>query len=98
MAATAAAGEARAMTMTVDRLTWPAPRSLRVPVARLRPRGAWLELLAVVAIYACYSAARMLVPADAGAAHGHAVGILHLERLLHLDVESAANSWLTAHG
>src|SRR5689334_14787538 len=81
------------MTMTAERLTWPAPRSLRVP----RPRGAWLELLAVVAIYGCYSAARTLVPADAGVARVHATDILALERFLHLDVEAAANSWLTRH-
>src|SRR5690242_1885114 len=82
------------MTMTAERLAWPAPRSLRVP----RPRGAWMELLAVVAIYVCYSAARMLVPGDVGLARNHADDILKVERLLHLDVESAANQWLTSHG
>ena len=81
-------------TTTLDRPAWPAPPALRLP----RLRGAWLELLAVVALYACYSAARTLVPGDAGVARGHADGILHVERLLHLDVEAAANHWLSSHG
>ena len=87
------AGEPGRMTMTAERLTWPAPRRLRAS----RPSGAWLELIAVVALYACYSAARMLVPVDPGAARLHATAIVHVERLLHLDVEAAANSWLSAH-
>ena len=85
------------MTIALERMAWPAPAVLR-PARRVRlPRGAWAELLAVVLLYAAYSAARTLVPADVEGARGNGTGLLDLERLLHLDVEAAANSWLTAH-
>ena len=85
------------MTIALERMAWPAPAPLR-PSRRLRlPRGAWAELLAVVLLYVAYSAARTLVPADVDSARGNGAGLLHLERLLQLDVEAAANSWLSAH-
>jgi hypothetical protein len=85
------------MTIALDRMAWPAPAALR-PARRFRlPRGAWVELLAVVLLYAAYSAARTLVPADVDVARGNGDGLLALERLLHLDVEASVNGWLTAH-
>ena len=90
------------MTITADRLVWPAPVALRAPrrraLPRRLPRGAWAELLAVVLLYAAYSAARVLVPADVEAARSNGAALLDLERWLRLDVEAAANDWLTAHG
>ena len=85
------------MAITVERLPWPAPRALRSPSRQHRFRAALPELAAVVALYACYSVARTLVPADAGAATANADSLVGLERALRLDVEVAANGWLTAH-
>jgi hypothetical protein len=85
------------MTIAMERMTWPAPAALRAPRRVRLPRGAWAELLAVAVLYACYSVARTLVPGDVAVARGNGSGILGVERFLHLDVESAANSWLTGH-
>lgn len=84
------------MVMTLERLTWPAPRALREPRRQHRFRAALPELAAVVALYACYSVARTLVPADAGTAGANADALLGLERALRMDVEASANGWLTA--
>jgi hypothetical protein len=98
MVATAVAGDSRHMTITAEQLAWPAPRSLRAPRLRApRLRRGWLELAAVVGIYAVYSAARTLVPGDAAVARVHAADIMQVERWLHLDIEAAANGWLSAH-
>ena len=81
------------MAVGIERLSWPAPARLRTPGRA----SALPELLAVVALYAAYSVARTLVPADAGAARANADLLLDLQRLVHLDVEAGANRWLTEH-
>ena len=83
------------MTIALDRMAWPVPAALRPARRSGCPRC--VELLAVVLLYAAYSAARTLVPADVDAARANGDGLLAFERLLHLDVEAAANDWLTAH-
>lgn len=62
----------------------------RRPAAHLRPR-ARRELLLIALLYAGYSAARLLGAADLSTATAHAYDLLHLEALLHLDVERYAN-------
>jgi PAP2 superfamily len=78
---------------------WPAPaRTTLVPVtiygARLRPR-AGVELALLALLYVGYSAARLLADGDVGRAVANAHHLLHLESVLHLDVERSANHLLT---
>ncbi len=57
----------------------------------------WVELLAIAWLGWAYDAITELAPLRLSAALGHARGILHLERLLHLDPELALNRWLAGH-
>ncbi len=62
--------------------------------ARLRPR-AGVELALLALLYVGYSAARLLADGDVGRAVANAHHLLHLESVLHLDVERSANQLLT---
>jgi hypothetical protein len=62
--------------------------------ARLRPR-AGVELALLALLYVGYSAARLLADGDVGRAVANAYDLLHLESVLHLDVERSANHVLT---
>ena len=62
--------------------------------ARLRPR-AGVELALLALLYVGYSAARLLADGDVARAVANAHDLLHLESVLHLDVERSANQLLT---
>jgi len=59
-----------------------------------RPRAA-LELALLATLYVAYSAARLLADDDRRTALGNARDLLHIEAVLHLDVESGLNRALT---
>ena len=61
---------------------------------RLRPR-AGVELALLALLYVGYSAARLLADGDVAGAVANAHDLLHLESVLHLDVERSANQLLT---
>jgi hypothetical protein len=68
---------------------------VRTTVTAARPRaGRELALLGV--LYLAYSAARLLTDPDVGAATGNARDLLHVETVLHLDVERWLNHGLSA--
>jgi hypothetical protein len=60
-----------------------------------RPK-AGVELLLLALLYVAYSAGRLVADADLHAAKVHAHDLLHIERMLHLDVERYANHALGA--
>ncbi|HET9944859.1 MAG TPA: phosphatase PAP2 family protein [Actinomycetes bacterium] len=68
---------------------------MRTTVTGPRPR-AGRELVLLAALYLAYSASRLVADPDPGAAVGNARDLLHLETLLHLDVERWLNEGLTA--
>lgn len=51
--------------------------------------------LAVFAVYSIVDAVRL--PGRAAAARSHALDLLHVERLLQVDVEASLNTWLAPH-
>ncbi|HSZ70123.1 MAG TPA: phosphatase PAP2 family protein [Solirubrobacteraceae bacterium] len=57
----------------------------------------WAEALVVVWLCWVYDAISNLAPLRLHAALAHALGILRLERSLHLDPELTLNRWLAAH-
>jgi len=63
----------------------------------LTRRAGVAEVAGLGLLYAGYSLARNLVAHEVDGARSRAYDVLHLERVLHLDVEAAANNWLTAH-
>ena len=82
------------------------------PAATLRPAGLagtderaaaparsrwWIELLAIGWLLFLYDAVNNLAPLRLSTALGNARGILHLERLLHIDPELSLDRWLAAH-
>ena len=77
----------------------PGDRAARVPFVRTttgtRPR-AGRELALLAALYVAYSASRLLAHPGAGEATRNARDLLHLERVLHLDVEGWLNDGLSA--
>jgi hypothetical protein len=75
------------------RTTRPAPRAGREPS---RP-SARVELILLALLYLAYSVARLLTDADLPVATAHAYDLLHIEDLLHLDIEQMANRALGAH-
>jgi hypothetical protein len=65
-----------------------------VPIKRSRW---WVELVTIAWLGWVYDAITNLAPLRQNAALGHARGILHLERTLHLDPELTLNRWLAGH-
>lgn len=61
-----------------------------------RPRW-WTELPLIVAVYALYSAGRLVVRGDETAAVAHGLALLRLERPLRLDLETGLNRLFTEH-
>ena len=57
----------------------------------------WVEALVVIWLCWVDDAVSNLASLRLHAALAHALGVLHLERTLHLDPELALNRWLTAH-
>ncbi|WP_405742193.1 phosphatase PAP2 family protein [Streptomyces sp. NBC_01525] len=68
-----------------------APRTAARPG---RPRW-WTELPLLTAVYAAYSAGRLLARGDVTAATGHGTALLRVERILHLTPEPALNRLFT---
>ena len=67
-----------------------------------RPRAAtrsrwWVELLAIGWLLFLYDAVNNLAPLRMSIALGNARGILHLERVLHIDPELSLDRWLASH-
>jgi hypothetical protein len=58
---------------------------------------ALLEIALLALLYLGYSGARLLAGADLNSATAHAYDLLHIETLLHLDVEQVANRALGAN-
>jgi PAP2 superfamily len=82
------------------------------PAATLRPAGLagegehaaaparsrwWVELLAIAWLLFLYDAVTNLAPLRLSVALGNARGILHVERVLHIDPELTLDRWLAAH-
>ncbi|WP_431044321.1 phosphatase PAP2 family protein [Streptomyces sp. P1-3] len=61
-----------------------------------RPRW-WTELPLIAVVYAVYSAGRLLAPDDVTAAVNNGLGILRLERDLHIDFETPLNRIFIDH-
>ncbi|GHJ37317.1 phosphatase PAP2 family protein [Streptomyces sp. TS71-3] len=57
----------------------------------------WTELPLILAVYATYSAGRLLARSGAAVPTRHGLTILHLERVLHLDVEGPLNRLFAHH-
>jgi hypothetical protein len=68
---------------------------VRTTVTGPRPR-AGRELALLAALYVAYSASRLIADPDPGEASGNARDLLHLEAVLHLDVERWLNDGLSA--
>ncbi|WP_237531316.1 phosphatase PAP2 family protein, partial [Streptomyces sp. SID3212] len=71
--------------------TRPHPR----PRLRLRPRW-WAELVLIVAVYAAYSAGRLMARGDVSTAVGHGLAILRIEKALRLNAEHPLNRLFTS--
>ena len=63
----------------------------------VRWRSGARELLVVALLYAGYSVGRLLADDDLAAASDRAAQILHVERLVGLDLEWAWSTWLASH-
>jgi hypothetical protein len=57
----------------------------------------WVELLAIGWLLFLYDAVNNLAPLRLSVALGNARGILHVERVLHIDPELSLDRWLAAH-
>jgi len=64
------------------------------PLARSRW---WVELLTIGWLLFLYDAVNNLAPLRMSVALGNARGILHVERVLHIDPELALDRWLASH-
>ncbi len=62
----------------------PRPTLGALPRPHVRPR-LWVELLTIGWLCWLYDSLTNLAPLRLGAALGHANGVLHVERLVHLD-------------
>jgi PAP2 superfamily len=57
----------------------------------------WVELLAIGWLLFLYDAVNNLAPLRLSVALGNARGILHIERVLHIDPELSLDRWLASH-
>lgn len=76
--------------------TQAARREWALPSPAVRPRW-WLDLLVVAWLCWLYDMVTNLAPLRLHAAIDHGRGLLHVERILHLDPELTLNRWLSAH-
>ncbi|MCW2829319.1 MAG: inositol phosphorylceramide synthase [Aeromicrobium sp.] len=67
----------------------------RIVVRRLPVARGLLEVALLAALWIAYSASRLLADDDLGAARSRAADLLHLEQLLHIDVERWLNHALS---
>ncbi|HEY2768691.1 MAG TPA: phosphatase PAP2 family protein [Solirubrobacteraceae bacterium] len=73
-----------------------APREWGLAAPVVRPRW-WLDALVIAWLCWVYDLVANLAPLRLHAAVDHGRGLLHLERVLHLDPELALNRWVSAH-
>jgi hypothetical protein len=73
----------------------PSPRE-SATAAPARTRW-WVELLAIVWLCWLYDATTNLAPLRLATALGNARGMLHVERVLHIDPELTLDRWLAGH-
>jgi hypothetical protein len=72
--------------------------SARRALARTPQRSRWwVELLAIGWLLFLYDAVNNLAPLRLSVALGNARGILHVERVLHIDPELTLDRWLASH-
>ena len=76
--------------------TQAATREWALPAPAVRPRW-WLDALVIAWLCWVYDMVANLAPLRLHAAIDHGRGLLHLERVLHLDPELTLNRWLSAH-
>jgi PAP2 superfamily len=75
-----------------------AARPLGASLSRTPTRSRWwVELLAIGWLLFLYDAVNNLAPLRLSVALGNARGILHVERVLHIDPELSLDRWLAAH-
>ncbi|KAB1142710.1 phosphatase PAP2 family protein [Streptomyces luteolifulvus] len=55
----------------------------------------WTELPLILLVYACYSAGRLLARGDVSTAVDHGLGILRVEKVLHINAEHPLNRLFT---
>ncbi|WP_299527756.1 phosphatase PAP2 family protein [uncultured Streptomyces sp.] len=72
------------------------PHATAAPSGVHRPRW-WRELPLIAAVYALYSAGRLLVRGDIQAAVHHGLTILDIEKTLRINAEHPLNRLFTAH-
>jgi hypothetical protein len=84
----------RGQSDTAGELAVALPRTRALPA--VRPRW-WLDALVIVWLLWIYDAVNNLAPVRQRAALAHGMGVLHLERILHLDPERTLNRWLVGH-
>jgi hypothetical protein len=66
--------------------------------ARVAPRRRWwLEIAAIAWLLWVYDAINNLAPLRLHSALANARGVLHVERVLHIDPEATLNRWLAGH-
>jgi hypothetical protein len=70
---------------------------LALPQRRAVRSRWWVELLAIGWLLFLYDAVDNLAPLRMSVALGNARGILHLERVLHIDPELSLDRWLASH-
>lgn len=76
--------------------TQAARREWALPAPAVRPRW-WLDALVIAWLCVIYDAVANFAPLRLHAAIDHGRGLLHVERILHLDPELTLNRWLSAH-
>ncbi len=86
--------DSRGTPATLAEAGTPAAQSQKLTQRRTRW---WVELLAIAWLLWLYDATTNLAPLRLSIALGNARGMLHLERVLHIDPELALDRWLAAH-
>lgn len=76
--------------------TQAAPREWALRAPAVRPRW-WLDALVIAWLCFLYDMVANLAPLRLHAAIDHGRGLLHAERVLHIDPELALNRWLSVH-
>ena len=79
----------------------PEPRTrnsrLRSVWAFLTQRPGLRELFLIAAVYSMYDASRFIVEGHQTSALQHAIGVLHLEKMMDIAWEQSLNAWVSAH-
>jgi PAP2 superfamily len=92
--------------VSIDRGSAPAALGPPATLGATAPSGAlaapartrwWVELLAIGWLLFLYDAITNLAPLRLSVALGNARGILHVERVLHIDPELTLDRWLASH-